>query len=218
MKKIFTIFTLLTLNAFADPKTCDAFRKNVLEKAIFEDPKEEFHSPYRFVKNEKEALKFIQQYDVKKLFLNDSKTTVPKDLKSCSDPQTTTYCDSLFPNYNFLQALTIGLKEYNWTKPTVAKGVAIAWAYVHETEKTRANLLGLLIAMNILDKLAEHKLIAKPTYEKLHPLFIELSRESDKLRTQGKDINPKDCVAKTASLKAQIDLTQTFTDRLLGLQ
>jgi hypothetical protein len=167
---------------------CKKFEKEILVKGITETPTA--LQPYRFIKDEKIALTYIAQYDVKKLGLNNSDDIKKKKLDFYSANNCPTEekieekfqdCSSsyLIPNRNFLLGLLYGMKHHGWSKETNKKAEEKVWSYVHETLKTPV-FINLLIVTSMIQEAVEAEVIKNIDLKALSNFKMEFNEETRK--------------------------------------
>lgn len=189
--KVFSLlfFSFMSLASPAEIGfACKKFEKEILVKGITETPTAA--QPYRFIKDEKIALTYIAQYDVKKLGLNDSvaikkqkqdyyaanncptEEKIEEKFQDCSS-------SFLIPNRNFLLGLLYGMKHHGWSKETNKKAEEKVWSYVHETLKAPV-FINLLIVTSMIQEAVEAEVIKKIDLKALSNFKMQLNEETRK--------------------------------------
>ncbi|MFZ4712216.1 MAG: hypothetical protein ACOYL6_00760 [Bacteriovoracaceae bacterium] len=165
---------------------CNSLKNNILEKAIIEDLKslndsnDDHH--YRFVKDEKEALKFISGFDAEKIGLDLNAETFEKELKDCESSKSLPFCENSFPTFNFFRGLLYGAKHYNWSKATKVKAINKTWTYLNEVQKNKPSWLDINMAISILGMMNFDNILDPTMNQKVAVLSQKIESESLKLK------------------------------------
>jgi hypothetical protein len=145
-------------------KVCIEFRNKVLIPPItdFEDAPRDDEN-YLFVRTEKVALKYIDGFDISKFTLKENLLEYQAMVEGCvnkTDPSHVT-CDTLMPGYKFFRGLIYGMTQYNWSQSTMDKSLAITLSYINYLADAEDSLMEILLANDLLKRLAEKKFIDK---------------------------------------------------------
>ncbi len=186
MKQLFFLVVSLMLSTESFSQTvsdCKKFGTDVLSKALIPDK-----DPAELVKDEKQAINFINLYDVKKLILPEVKTTLKESRKeflanNCSGKSNKPlpFCESYgFSNYIFIQGLTTGMKKHGWKPSTILLGKQKVWDYMQEVSKLGGvSSLSLLTSTANLSELIEAKLVTGINIKTVTDLLAEMEKESE---------------------------------------
>ena len=159
--------------------SCNQFSKTVLKKAIFEDstlPEKDI--PTRFVKDEKQALVFINSYDPTKLSFSERNCNsrnyqldcAKKDIKEPLD------CEFSFPVLNYFRGLIKGMKINGWSSKTITFAEDVIKKHVSYVFSSEPQLIDMLITFEIIRD-AESAGFLKNTFKDAN----NLSNEAEKL-------------------------------------
>ena len=143
---------------------CNAFKKEILLPPVTEledAPRDDEN--YLFVRNEAEALKYIDGFDISKFTLKENLMEYQAMVEGCvnkTDPKHVT-CETLMPGYKFFRGLIYGMTQYNWSQPTINKSRAITLSYLIYLAKSEDSLMEILLANDLLKRLGEKRFIDK---------------------------------------------------------
>jgi hypothetical protein len=183
------IFFLVVLNVFSTTSfgqtlsECKKFETDVLVKAVIPDT-----DPSQFINDEKKALAFIGQYDVKKLLLPEVRNTMRESRKEfiANNCQATSkkplpFCQSFsFSNFIFIQGLTSGMKNYGWKPDTIRLGKQKVWDYMQAVSNEEGvSTLSLMMSVSNFIELVDAKLITGVNSKSLKDMLAEMERESE---------------------------------------
>jgi hypothetical protein len=231
--KVFSLLILSFLTFTSEAEVvplCKKFEKEILVKAITETPTAT--RPYRFIKDEKIALTYIGQYDVKKLGLNNSEDIKKKkqaffNENNCPSEEKIEEkfqdCSAshLIPNRNFLLGLLYGMKYYGWSKETNKKAEERVWNYVHETLKNPVFINLQIVTSMVLDAV-EAEIVKKIDLKSLSNFKMELNEETRKHSKLllDKTFNKSEIESCEITKKQRLEearVAQSFAQKLLKL-
>ena len=148
-------------------QSCLEHQQKVLMPAIKESENPDLDDEtYYFVRNEKQALSFIQAFNVEKFTLKENQLEYEAIINACvtnRDPSHRT-CDTLLPAYKFFRGLIHGMNQYQWSAATKKKGVAITIAYIKKVAQSQSSIMDVLLANDLLKRLAERGHVNKQFY------------------------------------------------------
>jgi hypothetical protein len=178
------LLNMISTQAFSQTVAdCKKFEADVLVKAVIPDT-----DPSEFVKDEKAALAFINQYDFKKLILTEVKNTIKESRKefianNChpKSKKPLPFCESYgFSNYMFIQGLTTGMKNNKWKPETIRLGKQKIWDYMQEISKLGGvSSLSLMTATTNIAELIEAKLITGINSQTARMLVADMEKEGE---------------------------------------
>jgi hypothetical protein len=222
--KTFLLFALSfgAATSWANMNECRQYSKDILSKAVTEDPKVTDGHPYRMNKDEKKALEFINKFDVKKLGFKINKEARTKILRNCEQMANKSaaevFCNNSFEIYNYFRGLTHGLKYHKWSAATVALGKKQAHDYVTEVTANEPSMLDTILATNVLSDLAKTGLAKSLDAKALTHLSQELDKANIELREKAQNRQgPMDCKAFQEIAAQEIKMNATFSKRLAAL-
>lgn len=212
MKLILFVGFIFSFNVFADGVSeCEDFKTNILTKAIFEDPKAEDH-PFRFVKDEKTALKFIENYQSTKLALEERVKNTKKEMSDCdhlNKPDKEKYCSVTFENLNFLRGLIYGMKHYGWKPSTIQLAKEKIRTYAVLSSQNGLPLLDLAVAYSVLGLLKEELPSTQIDSVMLKKYQSELEADIKDLSTEMKSVKTQECFVVQQRMKKEIAIAET---------
>lgn len=177
---------------------CHKFQSDVLKSAIRETENAELHDEqYFFIRNERKALAYLKQFDLKKFTLNENKLEFEAIINACVMESSLEHkpCDTLFSGYKFFRALIYGMNQYGWSKKTITLARNTTLSYLKYLAQTESSLMGILFADDLLMRLADRGYVDNSLY----PETIAFKHEGEKaykdLRKQIKKLGKKklDC-------------------------
>lgn len=197
---------------------CAKFGKEVLAKAIFEDPKASDNEyPFRFIKDEKTAVEYLKKFDVKKLNFSEKKAQQEEETKyylanNCDQKlfdKKFLFCESFgFASRDFFVGLIYGMKNYSWSNETILLGKQKLWDYLNGASEYSTSSINLLISLDVARTLGESKLVAELNPEEFNEVARGLEMESSKFREE-KD-QKKRCEIYKKDPKAQSSIAQKY--------
>lgn len=181
--------------------------------AIREAENAELHDElYFFVRNEKKAVLFLKQFDLKKFTLNQNKLEFEAIINACvmeSSPEHRP-CDTLFAGYKFFRALIYGMNQYGWSKKTLDLAKNTTLSYLEYLAQAESSLMGILFADDLLMRLADRSYVNKALY----PETIAFKHEGEKtykdLRKQIRKLGKKKLTC--------IDATDFYTNERIKVK
>ncbi len=165
-------------------KACKVFVKETLEPAVFEDPTLPKENPqHRFVKDEKQATKFLKAYDPAKLSLANQHCLFEHARKSetnLAQVKEDLGCETSFTMLNFFRGLIQGVKLNKWGTKTVKLAEGTIEHHVKYVLDSNPSLLEMIISFNILRD-AQVAGLLKGKFKPAGPFLLELDKQSEEL-------------------------------------
>lgn len=213
----FILIALFSLSAHAtDLKDCHQFINDVLNPSVSFDEGAKDHG-YRFVKNEKAALKFITAHDPSKLGIPDQIAKASNEMKDCkylSDPKSKQeYCPNLFENYHYFQGLLYGMKNYKWSKSTVDLGKQKLMDSIKEITIPGMPLIHAAISYALLEDLAEKFPNEKITLNEVKQDRAELEKTIQTIQAEAKKKSQR-CSDIQSGMKREREAAETYRQKL----
>jgi hypothetical protein len=195
MIKILLLSFFFTLHSQATivPKECDIFAEEVLHKAVREDLKvsdsKDHDHNYRFIENEKEALKLIMAFDVNQLGLNQNADIRKQEIALCAEIDSMNYCETTFAAFNYFRALLYGVKNYKWSQSTKSQALDKTWHYLKYIQQNKPSLLQTNLVLSLIKTMGSYKLVSPGATKKALLLIKQI--EIENLRLQNLQKNKK---------------------------
>ncbi|HXH31120.1 MAG TPA: hypothetical protein VNJ01_09945 [Bacteriovoracaceae bacterium] len=211
------LLSVFTLSVRADENLCEVFNQEVLEKATIRDESANKRGQ-RFVKDEKEALGYIQKYDIQRLGLAYNRKLSKDWVSSCKGkgPHNSAhlpYCNSVIENVNFLSGLIHGLKHNQWSKGTRELALKKIWSYIDEARNNNESILDLAISINLLSYGSSENVFTGIDAAAIKQLDKQMEEENERLHKLAKQ-GTLSCEDLRASKKREKNSTEDFTKRL----
>ncbi len=219
MKLLFGLLFVFGCASSSKPKitTCEQFKQQVLVRAIHVEESTEGHGD-RFVKDEKEALSFLEQYEVKRLGLAERRQLREQEMIDCAAfKHEANLCEGQFPNYNFLRGLIYGMKHYGWSRPTIDKGIQVTLSYLNATAQDQYTLFDMLMSASLLNYLNQEGLINGPSKNETQKFMNQTEKLSSKHRNHLKAHPAKVCGDYQKLMKDETKAAKDLASTLRGL-
>lgn len=218
MRILFCFMALaFSLSSFANESTnCREQRDEVLRKAVSLNPENKMKAEWIFEKTETEALKFIENFDPKKLEMKENMERNKEEIKACDDKAVNNkdygYCQSVFDGNSFIRALASGIKDNNWSEATKQKAMEKLKEYVKEAFAQETQVIFKVTAAQLLDQLSSDGLL-KLNVRKLKDLLKSLEKKNLRLN----QIKPVTCGMDRSKLRQEIVVSAEFQRKFKAL-
>jgi len=180
-----------------DAKNNECLKQNsqIITKAVkeIENPKNK-DEYVEFIKDEKEAISFIQNLDLKKIdatsdykiqnFMIDNCT--PENLKFyISQDKDRKYCAQEFDELAFMKGLIFATKNYDWSNKTKAMAKNKIFDYInHQASDDSISLVSRLIPFVLLELMVEYKLIDKNMQDEIKTANQKADQKMSELKEE----------------------------------
>jgi hypothetical protein len=151
----------------AKHKACIQHRSKILEKPIKTvDVAELGDELYFFVRDEKSALFYIENFDLSKLTIKENQQEHEAIVRACVTDRDSKYvsCDSSFTAFKFFRGLIYGMNQYGWSKTTINKAQGITLKYIEYVAQCESSLMDLEYANDLIMRLAQRGYVEKSLY------------------------------------------------------
>lgn len=192
---------------------CRTYEEFFIKKSFTEDGPDDF--PYQFIKDEKEALKAIDGYNLD--IINHSRivnhqTLLYKhcDLNSKIDAMGY-YCPDSITHYTFFRALLTSMKLEKWSESTKKKALELTKKYLVKENDQAAGLVSRGFLLNLLKIMATDGMIDKRHIPDIEKASADFDRETDLIRNR-KVI--RECESMAAYFNSEMDTSADFRTRI----
>lgn len=154
-----------------------------------------------FVRNEKIALKFINQFDLTKFTLRENQEEYQAIVEGCvleTDKKHKT-CDTMYPTYKFFRGLVYGLRQYPWSDQTKRKATQLTLDYLDYVARNNPSLMDVTYANDLLRRLAEHAYIDPQIYIATWDFKTMAEKKFDQLKERVSKLGNKKLSCKDAN-------------------
>ncbi len=218
MKFFLFVFLSLPLLGHANPTECKEFVDTVLKPATTYEQNSDDHGR-RFVKDEKQALKFILFYDVNRLGIEDAIQTNRKNSTDCkflaASKGNIHTCDDFQQNFYFLQGLLYGTKKNGWKPLTLEFAKKAVLSYLSWiAHKEDVPLVYLQQSLPLLADLNSQHPESKLSLLKIQALQRDIVTTLEK-KPEGE--NKANCQTYQAIIKKEIEIANTVRPNYAAL-
>ena len=186
-----------------DIKACNDLNNKFVKPAYVEVKTPKHKDEYiEFERNEKKALKYIDNFDSDVLSLRIENKLSNFFEENCSKENIKVYsniskrrdyCSPTFDTYKFMQGLVYAIKRYDWKSSTKERAKAKLFEYMEQSTEEPSPLIPLLLSVNILNSMIEYGIVDK-----------KLATDAQKLRTYAQ--------AKSEEIKSSLAADEKITD------
>ena len=151
----------------AKHKACIQHRSKILERPIKTvDVAELGDELYFFVRDEKSALFYIENFDLSKFTMKENQQEHEAIVRACVTYRDSKYvsCDSSYTAFKFFRGLIYGMNQYGWSQTTINKAQEITLKYIEYVATCESSLLDLGYANDLLIRLAQRGYVEKTLY------------------------------------------------------
>jgi hypothetical protein len=195
----------LKLNKQHLPKhrACQLHRDKLVAKAFTEAEDAELDDEhYFFIRNEKSALKYINAFDLTKFTLVENQQEYQAIIQGCvfkKDAKHQT-CDTLSVTYKFFRGLVYGLRQYPWSDSTKRRATQVTLSYLDYVARSNSSIMDILLANDILQRLAEHAYINPDLYTATWEFKTMGEKKFEELKEKVRKLGKKDLSCEEANL------------------
>jgi hypothetical protein len=154
----------------AKHKACNQHRSKIIEKPIQTvDVAELGDELYFFVRDEKSALFFIENFDLSKITMKENQQEHEAIIRACVTDRDSKYvsCDSSFSAFKFFRGLIYGMNQYGWSQTTIKKAQGITLKYIEYVAQCESSLVDLEFANDLLMRLAQRGYVEQTLYAEM---------------------------------------------------
>jgi hypothetical protein len=166
-------------------KACIQHRSKILEKPIKTvDVAELGDELYFFVRDEKSALFYIENFDLSKFTMKENQQEHDAIVRACVTDSDSKYvsCDSSFTAFKFFRGLIYGMNQYAWSQTTINKAQDITLKYIEYVAQSDSSLMDLGYANDLLMRLAQKGYLEKSLYAETAAFKIRCEDTNQELR------------------------------------
>lgn len=195
----------LKLNKEHLPKhrACQLHRDKLVLKAFTEaDDAELDDENYFFVRDEKRALAFINQFDLTKFTLVENQQEYQAIIQGCvleKDPKHQT-CDTIYPTYKFFRGLIYGLRQYNWSAATKRQATQLTLNYLDYVARSNSSIVDILLANDLLRRLAALEYVDPKLYQATWDFKVDGEKRYEDLKKKVLKLGKKKITCEDATL------------------
>jgi hypothetical protein len=199
-----------------ESSACRDHRDEVLRKAVSLNPENKMKAEWIFEKTEAEALKFIENFDPKKLEMKENMEKNKEEIAACNDKAVNNkdygYCQSVFDGNSFIMALASGIKDNKWSETTKQKAMEKLKEYVKEAFGQETQVIFKVTAAQLLQQLSSDGLL-KLNARKLKDLLKSLEKKNLRLN----QIKPVTCGMDRSKLRQEVRVSAEFQKKFKAL-
>jgi hypothetical protein len=148
---------------------------------------------YFFIRDEKKALAIMGQLDLTKFTLIENQQEYEAIIQGCvmqKDAKHKT-CESIFPAYKFFRGLIYGMRQYSWSPATKRQATQLTLNYLDYVAKSKSSIVDILLANDLLKRLAEHKFIDPKLYQETWAFKADAESKYEELKKKVRKLAKK---------------------------
>jgi hypothetical protein len=202
-------------------EACELHKKEVLVPAIKESQNPDLDDEtYYFVRHEAKALEFINKFDINKFTMKENGTEYQEMVHECVFEKSKEHkpCDTLLPAYKYFRGLIHGMNQYRWSSPTLEKAKQNTISYIQLSAESRSSFMELLLANDLLKRLAERSYIPKSHLTFSYSFRKEAESSYERLKKEVRKLQKKDFSCKIAVkfYESEKEEVQKLADKLIA--
>lgn len=186
--KYFILLFLSLSCAGPEKYPCAKYEDEVLRKALVETNSDE--TMYRFVSDEKEAVKFLKAMtsefyrydDINLLNKKVAEACRPEELNKIFEHDLNDPCHLIINEFPFFQAFFWSARHEKWSKETIELGVTKARSLIRFYISKPSSKIEVSMSALLLRSMAENAFISKDILKELQPILIENDKYMEESR------------------------------------